>query len=115
MNPTQHAAEALALTVSAKATNNTELCVTFSDPAAPEERWIQVTWNQFNASYPHRDPPAQRFSLPDSIKAIAWEPGLYATFSHSGGMDAVVFLAGYTEHTLGSPLDDRWSREVITL
>lgn len=107
MQPAQRAADALARTVRAHRDRDEDLCVTFSRP----EGWLQVTWNNFNMSYPLQGSPAEALALPASMALLAWEPGKFATFTHDGGMDAVAFLTGYAERILGAPLDERWEQE----
>lgn len=74
-------------------------CATFVIPDT--ECWIQVVQGTVNLYYPFADDPVQRLGhlierLPD-VELTDWEPGTYATFSHSYSDNLYRDIAGVVD------------------
>ena len=60
--------------------------VTLEDPGN-SLRWLQISWDTFNACYPATDHPleyirALDIKLPDCVGVEDWKPMEFVTFSH---------------------------------
>ncbi len=99
--------EAFEKVLAEAADGNTSLCVTFENEA-DDSKWIQMTWDSINASYPNREDPLKLLrgfglSVPRYVEVIGWEAEKYVTFSH--GADDLpalsAFVVQYVTRILG--------------
>ena len=91
----------------AAAGGNPGLFVTL-EATGDADKWVQLTWDVINASYPHQDEPAARLkrhdlSLPHLVEVSDWVPGQYGTFAH--GAEPLAPLVQFVERYLREVLE----------
>jgi hypothetical protein len=98
---------------------NTFFCGTFEDRPVGK-KWIQITWDTINTSYPSVEDPVVRLrelglDLPRYVEVVGWEAGKYVTFSH-GADDLPAlssFVTEYAQKILGATPDSLAGREEL--
>jgi len=70
--------------------------------------WVQLRWDDINASYPHSKDPTQLLesvgiSLPEGVTIEAWEANRFVTFEHAAypTEPLVEFVEAYFIQVLG--------------
>jgi hypothetical protein len=81
-------------------------------------QWLQISWDLFNASYPHELNPVALFSqleieLPEFVQIEEWSPNEFVTFSHGAHSISVLssFLESYLLKVMGANSLSGWGVE----
>jgi len=92
-------------------TDSASWCATF-EVDGRSNVWVQVTFDQVNIAYPSERKPTDELAIHKQVPTHAieladWEPNMYATFSHSGDVNAVAaFIDAYLEHIFMKGTDE---------
>ena len=97
--------------ISAAASGDTNRVVLLELPA-DTSKWIQLTWDAFNAAFPLDESPLECLarlgvSVPPGFSLVGCEAGTYVTFEHGSPPAPLItdFTRSYSNAVLGCPVD----------
>lgn len=100
------------------AQGNEDGCATMEHPA-DESRWVQLTIEFVNCSWPFTESPENldSLTLPNCVTFSDFEPGVYATFEHDGESieEIVSFVEDYFQSVLDLPANQQLKARFETL